>query len=68
VVINHTNNRLKRCLKGVKSTEGWIHGLRGGMDLSECDRVHLLVGYVGCHEEKKSENDFCKERGHPYVE
>ena len=33
-------NRLKRCLQGVKVTEGWIHTLRGGVDLSEFDRVH----------------------------
>ena len=23
-------NRLKMCLEGVNSTEGWIHALRGG--------------------------------------
>ncbi len=38
--------RLKRCLKVVNVSEGWIHVLPGGgMDLSECDRVHLPVGH-----------------------
>ena len=46
-------NRLRRCLKCLKVNEGWIHGLRAGVDLSECDRVHLPVGHPGCHEKKK---------------
>ena len=37
----------------MKVTEGWIHALRWGVDLSECDRVHLPVGYTGVSEKKK---------------
>ena len=63
-------NCLKMCLKGVKTTEGWIHSLPGGVDLSECDRVHLPVVYEGVslkekmERGKKSEKLFLwKERG-----
>ena len=36
-------NRLKRCLKGVKVTEGGFSHSGGGLDLSECDIVHLQL-------------------------
>ena len=36
---------------------GWIQTLRGGVNLSECDRVHLPVGSAGCHEKKKQDEE-----------
>ena len=36
---------LERCLEVVTVSDGWTHVLPGGgVDLSECDRVHLPVG------------------------